>query len=229
MRFPAAILLAALVFAAGCVSDEGGGVPSPTTLAGSTNPTLKATTTTGEVLGPDEEPVEPPTESLVKVPANITNCLTLENASVRDVCFYDAAGRAKDMSACEKISDRNLQLKCRARIVDNPEYCDGIDVSSQRDWCYRMMAFRWNKIKYCKMIFAQTLRDDCVWDYVRDKEADPFECFDMVNANLKDQCIYYHVGLDRIKPALCYLIVNETMEGQCNSTYLNPKPRSAKP
>lgn len=233
MRFFVPCILVLALMASGCVSGPEEAQPAPSTtsaqaLAAPTSTTNKATSTT-MVVAVDEEPVEPPTESLVKLPANITNCLTLENETVRDVCFYDAAGAAKDMAACDKIQGKNLQLKCRARIIDDPEYCDQVDALSQKDWCYRMMAFKWNKLEYCKAIYYQKVKDKCILDFVKDKVKrdfpKPYECFQIVDSGMRDDCIYYHIDLynrtgSGIKPVLCNLINNESLELKCNQTYL---------
>jgi hypothetical protein len=89
-----------------------------------------------------------------------------------------------------------------------------------------LMAFKWNKLTYCKAAYYASIRDKCVLDYVRDKKPDPYECFQIVDTGMRDACIYYHVDLYNrtgagIKPTLCNLINNETLELMCNQTYLN--------
>jgi hypothetical protein len=234
---PLAILLIALaVFAAGCM---GGTQETPadgkttTTQASATTQkgataTTAAKATTSTTLGPDEEPPMPPSIT-IKLPANVTNCTTLDNATIRDVCLFDPAGRNKDMNVCGQIESKNIQLKCKARLEDNSEYCDQIDTLGEKDYCYRMMAFKWNKISYCKMAFYQGIKDKCTLDFVRDKKADPYECFQIASAGMRDECIYYHIDLYNktgagIKPTLCGLINNESLEMKCNETYLGQKP-----
>jgi hypothetical protein len=226
MKLIAVCFLILVVSAAGCMSGpqvvEG---TSSTTLStpGSTLLTIRPTTTSTTAISGDYE--EESTTTTIRLPANITNCLTLGNTTLRDYCFYDAAGRAKDIGTCDKITAKNLQLKCRARMEDNSAYCDEIDTWSEKDWCYWMMAFRWNNIKYCNVIFGQQIKDKCTLDYVRDKKADPLKCFDLYNPRMKDECILFHIDLYNrtgtgIKPTLCTLIGNATMQRQCNETYL---------
>jgi hypothetical protein len=129
------------------------------------------------------------------------------------------------MGTCDKILAKNLQLKCRARLEDNSAYCDDIDTWSEKDWCYRMMAFKWNKIKYCSVIFTQSIKDECILDFVKDKKPDPMECFGIAKPTMKDDCIYFHIDLYNrtgagMKPSLCTLIVNGSLQRKCNETYL---------
>jgi hypothetical protein len=227
-------LLALMAFAAGCMGPETGQSPdttapaAPSTIpAASLQPgTDRPTTTIGVALQEDEEPVLPPDP--VILPANITACAPLENATLRDLCFYDQAGRSKDMTVCDKIADGNFRYRCRARLEENSDYCESIDTLTDKDWCFRMMAFKWNKIKYCKMVFYQGRKDKCVLDYVKDKKPDPYECFQITDSAMRDDCIYFHIDLyDRtgagIKPTLCNLINNGTMEAACNQTFLGGK------
>jgi hypothetical protein len=210
-----------VVLAAGCISGTqvGEAVTSTTAkVAESTTSTIKESTTT-TTLEEIEEPEES-TTTTIKLPTNISGCMGLTDSTQRDTCLYDIAGIGKDMSVCERITDRNIQLKCRARIEDKPEYCEEIDVLIERDWCYRNMAFRWNSIEYCRKIFYQQIKDKCIHDYVKDKKPDPFECFQIVDPKLRDDCIIQHVGLGRINPRLCYLITDPETELKCNQTYL---------
>jgi hypothetical protein len=229
MRYEIILPIIVVIFVAGCMGQDTQSadnasttsiLASPiSTTAGSGN--IKTTTTES-----DEE--EMPTTTMVRVPANITNCLVLDNVTIRDACFFDAAGKDKDASACEKIEYNNLKLKCMARLQDNPDYCDKIDRLSEKDWCYRMMAFKWNQMRYCKMVFAAPIRDKCILDFVRDKKPDPYECFQIVNSRIKDECIYYHIDVYNrtgagIKPKLCTLILNSSLQLRCNQTFLNQK------
>lgn len=225
MRVFIVCLLVIIISAAGCMSGpQGGDTTSSTTpvAPSSTLLTIRPATTATTTAADDYEET---TSSTIRLPANITNCLTLDNATLRDYCFYEAAGRDKDMGTCDKITAKNLQLKCRARLEDNSAYCDEIDTWSEKDWCYWMMAFKWNNIKYCNVIFGQPIKDSCILDYVKDKKADPLKCFDIYNPRMKDECILYHIDLYNrtgtgIKPTLCTLIGNVTMQRQCNETYL---------
>ncbi|MFH0862694.1 MAG: hypothetical protein V1875_06675 [Candidatus Altiarchaeota archaeon] len=226
MKFHLACLLVLAVFVGGCLGDD----QTPANQNGASSTTLTAhqeTTTTSD--GPpttiDIEEEEIPTTTTIRIPFNMTNCQKEANATIRDACFFDAAGREKDISICAKIDSKNTRLKCQARLEDDSAYCDDVDVQVEKDFCYRMMAFKWNKLNYCKGIFYAQIRDKCVLDYVRDKKPDPYECFQIVDSAMRDECIYYHVDLyDRtgagIKPTLCNLLNNETMELKCNETYL---------
>jgi len=221
------------VLVAGCISGTDDTIQNPTatTAASQSSPTsttLHAGQTTTTVSAED---VEVPTTMTIRLPANITNCLTLDNITYREACYYDVANREKDITVCDKIGAKNLQLKCRARLEENPDLCGQIDTLTEKDWCYSTMAFKWNKIKYCKMIFYQPLKDKCVLDFVLDKKSDPMECFGLADLDMRDKCIYYHIDLyvnktgaeGGIKPKLCGLISNMTLQVRCNQTYLNQK------
>ncbi len=162
----------------------------------------------------------------LKTWGNETYCLTLENATLRDMCILDAASESMNRSLCSEIEYENMKYRCRARVEANPSFCARIDVLEEKDWCYHMMAFKINDKSMCGEIFTQSLRDKCWYSYVMDKKPDPVVCFDLINETLRDRCIYRHVGLKTstgkslISPALCHLIVDPQMEVDCNQTYL---------
>jgi len=229
MRFLALFFINIVVLAAGCMESQERGTtaqestPTSTTLKAS-EPGVTIAITTPTTESESDMTVEPPTIT-VKLPANMSGCRGLENATLKDWCYYDVAGKDRNIEVCDSIADKNTVLKCKARLEENPDYCEQIDRLSEKDWCYWTMAFKWNKIRYCKVIFAQPIKDKCVHDFVTGKKPDPMECFSIINTVLRDDCIYFHIGeYERtgsgIKPNLCILINNQTLQLRCNQTFL---------
>jgi hypothetical protein len=225
MRLMVLALVILVLSFAGCMGGQQASEEQTTTSLSAPGSTLLTIRPTTSSTYSSNDNTEDSTTTTIRLPANITNCLTLDNITLRDYCFYDAAGKGKDMATCDKVMTKNLQLKCRARLEDNSAYCDEIDRWSEKDWCYWMMAFKWNKIKYCNVIFGQPIKDKCILDFVKDKKPDPLQCFQIVNPKMKDDCIYFHIDVYNrtgtgIKPNLCTLIGNVTLQHQCNETYL---------
>ncbi|MBD3388198.1 MAG: hypothetical protein GF416_03885 [Candidatus Altiarchaeales archaeon] len=226
MRYMKYALVFLLVLAsAGCIRQGGGG--SPTTTLGEpapTTPTVEmvsdTTATTSTTLEEVEEP-DPTTTTLRVDASNLSACMGVSDLPSRDECLYQLAARTKNTEVCGRIDDSNKGLKCRAMLENDPGLCKRVDVLEDRDWCYRMMAFKWNDIGYCDMIRTQQIKDKCAFDYVKDKKPDPYRCFQMIDARLRDECILLHVGLDRINPRLCHLITDPELELECNQTYIH--------
>jgi len=228
VRFLVIGLLVLAVLAAGCIGGQQAETAATTSTsmkpiqepATSTTTPLTATSTT---IAADEE-ITP----TLPIFSNVSGCMALGNATIKDLCLYDIAGRDKNIKVCDSITDGNTMLKCKAHLEDKPEYCDQIDLLTDKDWCFRMMAFKWNKLDYCNAIFTQSLKDKCVLDFVKDKKPDPYMCFQILDNDMRDACILYHIDLYNktgagIKPTLCGLIYNITVEMKCNETYLHQK------
>ncbi len=210
----ALIVLAVLL--CGCVGTEETSttVTTETPAAGATTSLNTSTTVTSETLPPEM------TLTTVKQPTGEAECMLLSDSAEADRCLYDLAYRMKDRGACNKIGGDNLKFRCLARLEDKPDYCERIDVLDEKDICYRTMAFRWNNRAYCDEIHDRQVMEKCLYDYVRDKEADPYVCFLLTNSTLHDRCMMQHIELERINPNLCYLIVDPAVEAECNDTYL---------
>ncbi|MFH1055531.1 MAG: hypothetical protein V1744_05510 [Candidatus Altiarchaeota archaeon] len=228
MKFNAPLLLILLILTAGCINGN-----QTKSVSASTTTTIKApvhTTATTTIKTTTTTEAYDETTTTMYRPANISHCLTLGDVALRDSCLYSTASRDKSMEICQKITNANLRFKCHAYLEDKAEHCDNIDVQTDKDWCYRMMAFKWNKIKYCKVIFAQNIRDKCMLDFIIDKmgeRSDPTECFDIYTPALKDKCYFHEIGLYNrtggtvgIHPRLCNLIEDGAFELQCNQTFL---------
>ena len=215
MRF---LVLVLAVLCVGCVGEPQGGTVTSTAedapMTTSTTLDIIVSTTTTIV---DE--VEEPTTTTVKAPVDLSGCMQL-SGDAADECYYQSAKNG-GREACNEIGGDNLKFKCLARVEDKQEYCRRIDNVEEEDYCFRMMAFRWNNIDYCYAIRVQAIRDKCLADYVKDKKPDPYVCFKIVDDSLRDGCIMQHIGLDRINPGLCYLITDGELELECNQTYLN--------
>ncbi len=148
------------------------------------------------------------------------DCTSKTTTEERDQCFYDKAISEKQPNACSDIEYQNLKYRCRAVIESKPAFCERIDVLKDKDWCNYMMAFKLSNATYCMNTFTLEIKDKCIYNFLKDKKADPFMCFDIVNTTLKDECIIYHISLGRIKPNLCALIEDPKLELECNQTYL---------
>lgn len=228
------LLLAVLIIASGCMEEQ-------QTTTGTTSTTMvpvnQASTSTIKSQTTTTTPGEPefePSGSTIKQAINVTDCMKLGNATERDLCLYDAAGRDRDISICETIAENNIKFKCRARLEDKPEHCDNIVSQRQKNQCYWMMAFRWKKINYCRNILMDPeTADQCELQYIK-SIGDPAgapgkyagDCLSMTTQPTRDECIYFYIdvynktGEGGITPNLCTLIQNGTYQQQCNQTYL---------
>lgn len=224
MNKPVVLALCLSFLLAGCISSTDDS-PQVTTF---TTPDAPSTTQPAPVTPTTLEPQSTPTtvpeaQPTTTVPfilsSDATDCEGYEGDTL-NTCLYELAPRLKDKSLCYKIGEDNVKLACLARLEDSPQFCKKIDVLRERDYCFRTMAFKWNKILYCDEIKDKSINDKCVHDFVLYKKPDPYRCFNIFDTGLRDSCILHHVGIDRINPSLCHLITDLELELECNQTYL---------
>jgi hypothetical protein len=220
-------LLAAVMLMAACMqAPEETAIQTTTTITipATTQPPLSTTSTIPQQS--DEQPSDDDETTLViDAPADTSGC---DSAKDTDECLYQLAGKTQNTWVCSQITDENLALKCRARLIHSGQYCQAIDNTNDRDYCHWMMAFKWNQKKYCDIITQPTVRERCIVNYLMYRQPDPFQCFNLAITAEKDRCILYHIGLysetdgkNGIAPSLCNLIQNKTMEKECENKYSN--------
>ncbi|HZX12339.1 MAG TPA: hypothetical protein VFE88_02690 [Candidatus Nanoarchaeia archaeon] len=106
-------------------------------------------------------------------------------------CFFYVAKFTKDSKLCDTLEDASLKELCYetlAQAARNPALCE--KVSDRQDECYRSLATHTQDATVCGKISHPQSRDQC-YDQVASLKRDPSLCQNITNPQLRDTCTRY--------------------------------------
>ena len=90
--------------------------------------------------------------------ANACEKISGDDVDTEDSCYIEIALKTKDSSLCEKTIQKNL---CYAIVTNNPNICERITTSKEKDACYYLVAIETNDNSLCGRINSTFGKDEC--------------------------------------------------------------------
>ncbi|MCR4369205.1 MAG: hypothetical protein NUV67_04840 [archaeon] len=214
-RLLAVLLVALLVFLAGCLESKGGLFdrylndsenpnPADSNNAGTQNPGGN------QNQGQTQEPV-------IQIGEAVAECKTRGNIAKIDTCLINLAKEYKTIGPCNDLgllpSDRCYQSV--AQVSGNDAHCAIIADLELKSECFRDIGIKNRNAEICGKILAdQEYRDEC-FDSVARANSDQKACASVFAPDTRDQC-YLAVAQRTRTTSFCHL-VSPSRE---NGTYL---------
>ncbi len=153
----------------------------------------------------------------------------------KDRCYYSLAQSLKQKKYCDLVNPLTKKLsystttreECYNELAStlasesqNAKYCDWIDDSSDRAYCYYQLAV---ELEDCNIAPKQKEIDDTDWyskclKTLASKKSDPEQCEEIEVQQQKDDC-YYKLALELEDPEYCRIIVTDWIMGPCYSHF----------
>ncbi len=224
-----AILLLAIVFAAGCFHEKKPdivisepGQPKP-----ETQPTSPGTDQPSEPAKPEEKPTEPPSQPQ-KSPEEL--CQSEPSEFKIDQCLKSAAASQNKPTICEslKVIPSDVCYKEAAIANKNLEACKKIGLASERNSCLKSVAIALNDYKLCLQINASkadeiAVQDSCLTEF--SQKMNSIEPCLYVSGSLRegeiarDSCLW-PILQSKKDISLCQNLISESLKSDCISQFV---------